>query len=222
MYNLIKYIPKKWMDTWAKITMNVTALENPLKTQIHALDLMNHIHTFIRVQTLVLGISICQMETYCNVSVSQDQPTEGRTVKLLWIQNMEREQWNQTRTKLPADAKKKSPNKLSNNEQCPLPALYVLFRLKTRQQATGEQTDTENVSSIRGKDKSNTGERKQPDWLQTSCPKWKNKRCFVWSRQSNSQRAKQLSLSLEGLRCGYSKHRVTDEFNIMVKGQLNQ
>lgn len=122
----------------------------------------------------------------------------------------------------PPMPKKKSPNKLSNNEQCPLPALYVLFRLKTCQQATGEQTDTENVSSIRGKDKSNTGERKQPDWLQTSCPKWKNKRCFVWSRQSNSQRAKQLSLSLEGLRCGYSKHRVTDEFNIMVKGQLNQ
>lgn len=30
------------------------------------------------------------------------------------------------------------------------------------------------------------------------------------------------SLSLERLRCGYSKHKVRDEFNIIVKGQLNQ
>lgn len=84
------------------------------------------------------------METYCNVSESQHRPTEARTVKLLWIWNMEREQWNQTRTKLGTDAKS-IPNKLSNNEQCPRPVLCVPLRLKTRQQASGEQTDTDNV-----------------------------------------------------------------------------
>lgn len=111
---------------------------------LETLDLLNHIYTFRRVQTLVLGICICQMETYCNVSESQHRPTEARTVKLLWTQNMDREQWNQTRTKLTADAKN-TPNTLSDNEQCPRPALYVLLWLKTRQQVTGDQTDTDNV-----------------------------------------------------------------------------
>ncbi len=185
------------------------------------LDLLNHMCTFRRVQTLVLGICICQMETYCNVSVSQHRPTEARAVKLLWIRNMEREQWNQTRTKLSTDAKN-IPNKLSNNEQCPRPGLYVLLRLKTRQQASGEKTDTENVGGKTNQTPvwenslvRSTGSRRA---VQNQQPK---DALFGIVNQIPNVPSGSLCLcpSLEGL---YSKHKVRDEFNITVKGQLNQ
>lgn len=72
---------------------------------------------------------------------------------------------------------------------------------------------------------SNAGVRKQPraiDWLQTSRPEPAAKRCFVWNRQSNSQRAKRLSLSLPLSGRTLFQAQVRDEFNITVKGQLNQ
>ncbi len=141
--------------------------------------------SFRGVQTHVLGICI---------SVSQHRSTEARAVKLIWIWNMEREQWTQTRTKLDTDAKN-IPNKLSNNEQCPRPATKITPAGVRRENEHGKTNQT---------------------------PVWENS--LVRSSRANSQKMLCLESSIKfpslSGRTLFQAQR--DEFNITAKGQLNQ